>query len=156
MTQQYTPDLPEDEPVSQTIKPTVSAYLLRYILWIGMLVALHYADLLGETTSERIYKTFASLIVFMGIEAWLIGEPFYWFKALRRRWYLTPYRLHIGNPQVFDVIDLYDVDSIGIWMFWGVRLYARDGTVHKFDYTWTPRKLRDQILDARARAKELE
>jgi len=156
MTKPYTPDLPEDEPVILTIHPTAGVYLLRYIIWLMIVILLISKGYFGETLFDITFKTFASLIIFMAIEAWLFDEPFYWFKALRRRWYLTPFRIHFGSPEIDTVVDLYDVGSIKIWMAWGLRMYCKDGSRHKIDYVWGPRKLRDQILDARDKVKDLE
>ncbi|WP_039018747.1 hypothetical protein [Halocynthiibacter namhaensis] len=156
MTQQYTPELPADEPIIRLIRPSVTAYLPRYIIWLIAVIFLYHMGTLGETAPEILLKLIGSLIVFLGIEAWLLGEPFYWFIALRKRWYLTPYRIHLGTPKVQEVIDLYDVDSIKIWMVWGIRVYCDDGIVHKLDYIWNPWDIRSLILNARDQMERLE
>lgn len=156
MNKPYTPELPEDERLLVTLRPTLKAFAIPHGIMLVFAMTFGCWLYLPQGLLQAILAGMAVFVILFAFTAWLKGSgeiEFSWLMNQRNRWYVTPFRILIGTPYVEHVIDMEDIDYIAVRFWWSMTLYCKDGTKHRLDYVWKPRQTRAWILSIHRQMK---
>ena len=144
------PKLHTGERVIAEFRPKFTLFLQRSVL-LGIATTLGFGLVPGLDITFAQQVALALVIVLLW--AFVFDEWREWVDRRKDRWVLTNHRLILLSPDENDGqawLNLDDIASVKIWMWWALRVAAQDGRVTIMSYVGPVRRVRRAIEQAAA------